>query len=162
MYHQNITLNKSFVEIGKEFNFNTSTLKKWARKLNIPKKGTGYFNIGRTPWNKGLTESDDVRVKKQSDALRMYHHCGRRKDKILKEDTSKYQKYKKLYCEVCGIISDNLEVHHKNCNRSDNNPNNLITLCKCCHQRVHHKNLLIIHEDSIVSIKKLVKKKYMI
>lgn len=155
LYHQNITLNKSFVEIGKEFNFNTSTLKKWARKLNIPKKGTGYFNIGRTPWNKGLTESDDVRVKNQSDALRRYHHCGRRKDKILKEDTSKYQKYKKLYCEVCGIISDNLEVHHKNCNRSDNNPNNLITLCKCCHQRVHHKNLLIIHEDSIVSIKKI-------
>ena len=25
LYHQNITLNKSFVEIGKEFNFNTST-----------------------------------------------------------------------------------------------------------------------------------------
>ena len=155
LYYQNITLNKTFVQISNEFGFNVSTLKRWARKLNIPKKGTGYFNVGRNPWNKGLSENDDARVKNQAEALRKYHHCGRRKDKILKEDTSKYQKHKKLYCEVCGIINDSLEVHHKNCSHNDNDPNNLITLCESCHQRIHHKNLLIIHEDYIVSIKKI-------
>ena len=47
LYHQNIDLNKTFVQISNETGVNVSTLKKWARKLGIPKKGTGYFNSGR-------------------------------------------------------------------------------------------------------------------
>lgn len=39
LYYQNITLNKTFVQIGKEFNYNVNTLKKWARKFNLEKKG---------------------------------------------------------------------------------------------------------------------------
>ena len=39
LYYQNITLNKTFVQIGKEFNYNVNTLKEWARKFNLEKKG---------------------------------------------------------------------------------------------------------------------------
>lgn len=39
LYYQNITLNKTFVQIGKEFNYNVNTLKKWAKKFNLEKKG---------------------------------------------------------------------------------------------------------------------------
>ena len=54
LYYQNITLGKTFTAIAEEFGYNVSTLKKWARKFSLPQKGTGYFNVGRKPWNKGL------------------------------------------------------------------------------------------------------------
>lgn len=39
LYYQNITLNKTFVQIGKEFNYNVNTLKEWAGKFNLEKRG---------------------------------------------------------------------------------------------------------------------------
>src|SRR5574344_934435 len=152
MYNQNITLNKTFVQIAHEFNYNLNTIKKWAKKLQIPCKGTGYFNVGRVPWNKGMSENSDSRVKKQSNALREYHYDSSKKGiKILKEDTSKYQKHLKDACEVCGSKND-LEVHHINKNHFDNSVTNLMTVCSSCHQRIHNQSLNILHSDEIVSI----------
>lgn len=154
LYNQNITLNKTFVDIGKEFGINVSTLKKWAKKLGIPNKGTGYFNVGHTPWNKGKTEFDDERVTKQANALRTYHHNGDSTEKILKEDTSKYQKYIKSSCEICGTIKD-LEVHHKDKNHNNNDPNNLMTVCSSCHQQIHNQSLTSLYGDKIIAITEL-------
>lgn len=148
MYHQNITLNKTFVQIAKEFGFNVNTLKKWARKLGIPKKGTGYFNVGHTPWNKG------IQCQEQIQALKKYHHCGRRKDKILKRDTVKYQKWLGIKCFICGC-NDNLEVHHIDKDRRHNDPENLITVCESCHQRIHSYNLETVYADQIISIENI-------
>ena len=152
LYHQNITLNKTFKQIGEEFGFNDSTLKKWRGKLNIPKKGTGYFNVGRSPWNKGISEKDDPRMVILANALRKYHHCGHRNDKILKEDTCEYSKWKKDKCEICGKTAD-LEVHHLDENRMNNYESNLITVCESCHSRIHHKSLLMIYADEITDIR---------
>lgn len=154
LYHQSITLNKTFTDIAAEFNFNVSTLKKWASILNIPKKPLSYFNKGRVPWNKGLSETDNANVKKQAEALRKYHHCGRRDDKILKEDTSEYQKYNAGKCSICEVSDDVvLDVHHIDENHNNNNPSNLITLCRPHHLMLHNRNLDIITLDEIVSIK---------
>lgn len=148
LYHQNIELNKTFVQIEKEFGFNVSTLKKWAKKLGLPKKGTGYFNKGCTPWNKGR------QIPAQVEALRTYHHCGRRKDKILKEDTSRYYKHRDTKCAICST-TENLEVHHIDKVHSHHEVSNLITLCESCHSRVHSQNLLVAYPDEIVSIKSI-------
>lgn len=154
-YHY-LKLNKTFVDIGKEFGINVSTLKNWAKKLGIPNKGTGYFNMGCTPWNKGKTEFDDERVAKQANALKTYHHDGNSTEKILKEDTSRYQKYIKSSCEICGATKD-LEVHHKDKNHSNNNPNNLMTVCSSCHQKVHNQSLTSLYGDKIIAITELEK-----
>lgn len=151
LYNQSVTLNKTFVQISEEFGFNKSTIKKWARKFNIPKKGSGYFNVGRTPWNKGITDE------RQVEALRKYHHCGRRKDKIIKYDTCEYYKRKGDHCSICGT-NENLEVHHIDKNHNNNVPDNLMTLCSSCHQRVHHQSLETAYADEVVSIEEIGEK----
>ena len=47
-----------------------------------------------------------------------------------------YRRAKKTSCEWCGS-NKNLCVHHKDENRYNNDINNLITICKRCHQ-AHH------------------------
>ena len=53
MYYQYVTLNKSYIQIANEFNFKLTTIKKWGHKLNMPYKGCGYKNIGRSPYKDG-------------------------------------------------------------------------------------------------------------
>lgn len=153
--NQYITLNKTFVQIAKETGYNVNTLKKWAKVHGLPQKGTGYFNVGHKPWNKGLSEKDDERVKRQGDALRNFHYDNSKKGiSILKEDTSKYQKHNTNVCEICGSTVD-VEVHHIDKNHNNNNPENLISLCSSCHTRVHNQSLLVIYADEIISITKV-------
>lgn len=155
LYYQYITLNKTYYEIAKEFNYTESVIKKWSTKLNIPKKQLGYANKGKNAWNKGLSEYDNESVKKQADVLRKYHCNGRHDNEklILKDDSVNYQRYTKDKCEICGSTSY-LQVHHKDrdITHKNNNVNNLITLCNKCHQQVHNNNLQIIHLDKIISI----------
>ena len=155
LYEQNITLNKTFVQISKETGYNVSTLKKWAKVHGLPQKGTGYFNVGHKPWNKGISEKDDERVKQQANALRNFHYDKSKKGiSILKEDTTNYQKHNTNVCEICGS-TDDVEVHHIDKNHNNNNPENLISLCSSCHTRVHNQSLLVIYADEIVSITKI-------
>lgn len=51
-----------------------------------------------------------------------------------------YQKYNKGFCEYCNSKL-NLCVHHKDKNRKNNKEDNLITLCKRCHQKIHNIDL---------------------
>ena len=40
-------------------------------------------------------------------------------------------------CVLCGKPNAS-DVHHKDGNPQNNNPNNLIRLCRSCHTRIHH------------------------
>lgn len=156
-YHYN-TLNKTSVNIANEFNFNVSTIKKWVKIHQLPKKPLSYWNKNRTPWNKGLTENEDERVYKQGESLRKYHwdegHSNIRKPKnerIRKLSKRTYNKLLENHCKLCNNPND-LEVHHLDENRDNNQPSNLLTLCKNCHMQLHNKNLKFVYFDEIISI----------
>ena len=42
-------------------------------------------------------------------------------------------------CDACGDkkSTSNLEIHHKDRNRNNNEPSNLRVLCKKCHDKLH-------------------------
>ena len=51
-----------------------------------------------------------------------------------------YKKYRKTECEICGIDKKQvraLTVHHIDHNRENNDPSNLMTLCRDCHDNEH-------------------------
>jgi hypothetical protein len=56
-----------------------------------------------------------------------------------------YYRNKKLILErdnyqcQCCKTKDDLIAHHIDCKRSNNSPSNLITLCRQCHDYLHHK-----------------------
>jgi thymidylate synthase ThyX len=158
LFHQYNTLNKTSVDIETEFGFNKSTIKKWVDKHDLPKKPASYWNKGREPWNKGMSEHDDTRILAQATALRELHWQGGnptvlpvKQERIKKVSKSTYQHLVKSNCEICGT-TESLLVHHIDENRENNSLDNLITLCTKCHQQVHSKNLQVTHLDPIISI----------
>ena len=74
-------------------------------------------------------------------------HKYRLKDGTIRYDKSctrckrrPYMRYRKRYCELCGFIPwtmAQLEVHHIDEDRTNNNRENLVTLCANCHRYVH-------------------------
>jgi hypothetical protein len=49
---------------------------------------------------------------------------------------SRARKFKKNYCEECGMIGK-LHIHHMDKNILNNNQENLKTLCRKCHDALH-------------------------
>lgn len=151
-------LMKTAPEIASEFGFNVNTVKKWILKHQLPVKPRSYFNKGRAPWNKGLSEKDDSRVKNQANALRdnhwnngNSHNTLCRADRIKKLSAMTYHKTVKEYCELCGIKTS-LYVHHIDGDRTNNARDNLITVCARCHLGVHHKTNQAVYYDEVVSV----------
>lgn len=118
----------------------------------------GVANIGRTPWNKGLRAATNKKVAQASRGLKEYHWNGghtkvplppAQRVRIRTEST--YRKLVKDSCELC-TRKDSLDVHHIDGDRKNNNDTNLITVCSSCHGRVHSKNLLFAHFDTVESV----------
>ena len=101
----------------------------------------GRKTKGRKAWNAGLTKHTDVRVKNQG-------MSQRKNPNVLQHgiDFSVYGWTKKLAqevrkrdyftCQVCGKERVTI-VHHENGDRKVNEMDNLVTLCRGCHQLAH-------------------------
>lgn len=61
------------------------------------------------------------------------HNYGTKRNKYYK---NKYIKN----CELCGLKFDKLNLHHKDKNVKNRNPNNLMLLCHKCHKILHKLN----------------------
>ena len=78
------------------------------------------------PCNKGLYKKSKVQKEKPSEAVKP--------ERVKKKH---YREYKKTYCEYCGFVAVDkrqLDVDHIDGNHSNNNENNLQTLCANCHR----------------------------
>lgn len=118
--------------------------------------------VNGVPWNKGLTEEEDSRVKNQAEALRNNHHnngFGENntmwKGDNIESDSGKRLRFTKLpkeCCELCGS-KDKLENHHRDGDINNWDESNKMTLCASCHTLVHKGfNVKKVVEDEIVSI----------
>lgn len=59
------------------------------------------------------------------------------------EYRSRHYKSKKLHCELCGFVAEHrsqLDLDHIDGNHSNNNPENLQTLCANCHRLKTQEN----------------------
>lgn len=115
------------------------------------------YENGRTPWNKGLTETENESVSRQADALRSYHWNNgfAEQNSNWKGGVSQsyYSRLKVgLNCELCGANA--IETHHKNSDRRDNCIENIVRVCGNCHDKLHagwHVGR-VAHPDRIVRI----------
>lgn len=68
-----------------------------------------------------------------------------------KDGRASYRKFKKAFCEDCGITNARLEIHHikpviydskwSTIIAGDHSESNLKTICNSCHQKTHYRKL---------------------
>lgn len=122
---------------------------------------------GREPWNKGKSWSLEMRRKlseahkghkaseetkrKMSESHKGVHHWNWKGGLSLEPYGSGWtdrlrqsiRERDNFSCQKCGLTSSELDgkmaldVHHIDRNKSNHNPQNLITLCRACHIHVH-------------------------
>lgn len=135
---------------------------KTKRKISIVK-------IGKSPWNKGFTKEMDFRLDfERPTTFKNGHSLGIRfgRDKdcsgenhsnwkggiskesyglewtiTLKESIRERDNYE---CQRCGISQEKLgqalAIHHIDWNKKNMNPQNLISLCRSCHTKIHRSS----------------------
>ena len=60
-------------------------------------------------------------------------------------------------CAICSITDIRiLNAHHINCDRNNNDINNLIWLCMNCHYLVHHDKIFALKINNMVALAQLV------
>ena len=102
---------------------------------------SGRKTKGRKAWNAGLTKHTDVRVKnyginQRKDPNVLQHGIDFSAYGWTKELAQEVRKRDYFTCQLCGKERVTI-VHHKNGDRKVNEIDNLITLCRGCHQLVH-------------------------
>ena len=153
--------NLSNTEIAERAGVAYSTVRKYLKRFGLTKP-IGYKPEGFTPWNKGLSENDDPRVKSQADTLRENHHdnqpgelnSGWKKEgcESISGKRLRFTKHLKTHCEYCGS-KENLENHHRDHNPDNWKESNKITLCSGCHH-LYHQGVSVKHVsvDTITNI----------
>ena len=91
----------------------------------------------RKRWSTGELEAM-ANFKRRRFCGRECQHAGHMKPDTTNRQTMHYRarKHRKEACERCGV-AERLEVHHRDHDRTNNDPANLETLCGPCHRRHH-------------------------
>jgi len=119
--------------------FPTSNGEKMLKDINI-KNDLLYIYDG---YKQNIWKGKDFHKKELSVHNSKKGHVGFHKKEERSTNNLKLKYYKenlkKNYCEICGCKDSRLEVHHIDGNHYTNNePQNLITLCVSCHRKEHY------------------------
>jgi len=98
------------------------------------KKKMSIAKLGKPTWNKGLKgyhEGEKHWNWQGGISRRGYTPEFLTQLRILIKDRDNYK------CQVC-LYREYLVVHHKDYNKNNNELNNLITLCRSCHMKIHN------------------------
>jgi hypothetical protein len=112
-------------------------------KWSVYAKGrTSEKYKGRVPWNKGLTKLTDARIKKLADSKTIHHEKINRKDYgWTLELRQKIRTRDNWCCTKCGKNQHHLRwvlcIHHIDLNPKNNSEDNLISMCRACHNAFH-------------------------
>jgi 5-methylcytosine-specific restriction endonuclease McrA len=97
--------------------------KVWAKKISKKAKIRLSISENNPNWKGGIS----------------FEEYGKEFDNSLKEQVRFRDKYK---CQICGCSqlenSKQLDVHHKDYDKKNNNMNNLISLCRSCHIQTNY------------------------
>lgn len=103
------------------------------------------YDDGRIVWNKGIQEGEHPSVDKQAESLRKNHHNNQPgslnsnwRGGLKKHEEAQMLKKEICQCELCDAANTRLEVHHRDENIENNNPENLLKICCSCHHLLHH------------------------
>lgn len=106
------------------------------------------FKNRKCPWNKGKPRSYLVRlaISKANSGEKNGAWCGGKRlekygigfNRYLKQKIRKRDNYR---CQECNKSDYNLDIHHIDYNKKNNNLNNLISLCKSCHSKTNFNRI---------------------
>lgn len=118
----------SIYELSKLWDCNPTTISKWLKKLDIPRK-TAKEQWERKSKNGCIVVTDsEFRL---SDYIKTYKDSPRMSKRVV-------NKIKEAVgaCQACGE-SEVLDLHHIDENRKNNLPSNHVILCPNCHAKIH-------------------------
>jgi uncharacterized protein YlaI/DNA-binding XRE family transcriptional regulator len=118
----------STYELAQMWNCDPTTIQKWLRKHNIPRKTLGE-QWRRKPKNGiSIVKVDGFDLKAYESKYNTNIPLSKQVAESIKELVGE--------CQSCGE-KDVLDLHHINENRRDNRPENHVVLCPNCHARIH-------------------------
>lgn len=119
---------------GKVFSKETKLKMKEAKKNYIP-------------WNKGISCCEDTKQKlsEAQKGIKGWNWQGGKSFEEYSIDWTKtlrrsIRERDKYTCQICSIQQGDLvfDIHHRDYNKKNCNPNNLITLCRSCHAKTNY------------------------
>lgn len=143
---------KSCLNCGQNFEAHLSEIKRGHGKFCLRSCATAFRNIHNNPTKDILVRLKiskhhaDVNGKKnpmygRKGELAPSYIDGRSKFKGEPYRRKLLASGQESVCKICGESGEKLDVHHVDGNRKNNQINNLIWLCKKCHNTIAHENV---------------------
>lgn len=136
---------KKYREASKKYYATHPEFRVWKKKWSEEHYQTDEGRRYKTQWAKNHPDKSSGWRKRNPDkVIRMRHRYASVKGGYtgafsydLKEEVKMRDNYS---CALCSESKKALVIHHKDKTRTNNDINNLITLCRACHMKIHGPN----------------------